>query len=155
MYSALPSEMQTRIFEPAPPGSRKVVIATNIAETSLTIDGIFYVVDPGFVKQKVYNSKTGMDSLVVTPISQVSFMFTLNSEVLFCTATASQLLCSYFDRAMLQSFANLKTKCRSNQNGPVNSKRLYFFVKFSSTKYLVGNLIFKNTFCSAICLTSL
>ncbi|GFY65643.1 ATP-dependent RNA helicase DHX8 [Trichonephila inaurata madagascariensis] len=70
VYSALPSEMQTRIFEPAPPGSRKVVIATNIAETSLTIDGIYYVVDPGFVKQNVYNSKTGMDSLVVTPISQ-------------------------------------------------------------------------------------
>ena len=56
VYSALPSEMQTRIFEPAPPGSRKIVIATNIAETSLTIDGIYYVVDPGFVKQKVYNS---------------------------------------------------------------------------------------------------
>uniref|UniRef100_A0A5S6PYS7 RNA helicase n=1 Tax=Trichuris muris TaxID=70415 RepID=A0A5S6PYS7_TRIMR len=70
VYSALPSEMQTRIFEPAPPGSRKVVIATNIAETSLTIDGIFYVVDPGFVKQKIYNPKTGMDSLVVSPISQ-------------------------------------------------------------------------------------
>ena len=49
---------------------RKVVIATNIAETSLTIDGIFYVVDPGFVKQNVYNSKTGIDQLVVTPISQ-------------------------------------------------------------------------------------
>ncbi|KAF5924525.1 hypothetical protein HPG69_018926 [Diceros bicornis minor] len=63
-------EMQTRIFDPAPPGSRKVVIATNIAETSLTIDGIYYVVDPGFVKQKVYNSKTGIDQLVVTPISQ-------------------------------------------------------------------------------------
>ncbi|CAG9095713.1 unnamed protein product [Plutella xylostella] len=72
VYSALPSEMQTRIFEPAPPGSRKVVIATNIAETSLTIDGVYYVVDPGFVKQKVYNSKTGMDSLVVTPISQAA-----------------------------------------------------------------------------------
>ncbi|XP_050095306.1 ATP-dependent RNA helicase DHX8 isoform X1 [Anopheles aquasalis] len=72
VYSALPSEMQTRIFDPAPPGSRKVVIATNIAETSLTIDGIYYVVDPGFVKQKVYNSKTGMDSLVVTPISQAA-----------------------------------------------------------------------------------
>ncbi|XP_055387520.1 ATP-dependent RNA helicase DHX8 [Condylostylus longicornis] len=72
VYSALPSEMQTRIFDPAPPGSRKVVIATNIAETSLTIDGIFYVVDPGFVKQKVYNSKTGMDSLIVTPISQAA-----------------------------------------------------------------------------------
>lgn len=70
VYSALPSEMQTRIFDPAPPGSRKVVIATNIAETSLTIDGIYYVVDPGFVKQKVYNSKTGMDQLIVTPISQ-------------------------------------------------------------------------------------
>lgn len=70
VYSALPSEMQTRIFDPAPPGSRKVVIATNIAETSLTIDGVYYVVDPGFVKQKVYNSKTGFDSLVVSPISQ-------------------------------------------------------------------------------------
>jgi ATP-dependent RNA helicase DHX8/PRP22 len=70
VYSALPSEMQTRIFEPAKPGTRKIVIATNIAETSLTIDGIYYVVDPGFVKQKVYNSKSGMDSLVVTPISQ-------------------------------------------------------------------------------------
>uniref|UniRef100_A0A672L9U9 RNA helicase n=1 Tax=Sinocyclocheilus grahami TaxID=75366 RepID=A0A672L9U9_SINGR len=70
VYSALPSEMQTRIFDPAPPGSRKVVIATNIAETSLTIDGIYYVVDPGFVKQKVYNSKTGIDQLVVTPFSQ-------------------------------------------------------------------------------------
>lgn len=70
VYSALPSEMQTRIFDPAPPGSRKVVIATNIAETSLTIDGIYYVVDPGFVKQNVYNSKSGIDALVVTPISQ-------------------------------------------------------------------------------------
>ena len=49
----------------------QVVIATNIAETSLTIDGIYYVVDPGFVKQNVYNSKTGMDQLIVTPISQV------------------------------------------------------------------------------------
>ncbi|XP_070505964.1 ATP-dependent RNA helicase DHX8 [Chironomus tepperi] len=72
VYSALPSEMQTRIFDPAPPGCRKVVIATNIAETSLTIDGIYYVVDPGFVKQKVYNSKTGMDALIVTPISQAA-----------------------------------------------------------------------------------
>lgn len=59
VYAALPAEMQTKIFDPAPPGSRKVVIATNIAETSLTIDGILYVVDPGFVKQKVYNSKSG------------------------------------------------------------------------------------------------
>lgn len=72
VYSALPSEMQTRIFDPAPPGARKCVIATNIAEASLTIDGIFYVIDPGFAKQKVYNPKLGMDSLVVAPISQAS-----------------------------------------------------------------------------------
>ncbi|KAK5970479.1 Pre-mRNA-splicing factor ATP-dependent RNA helicase mog-5 [Trichostrongylus colubriformis] len=72
VYGALPSEMQTRIFDPAPPGKRKVVIATNIAETSLTIDGIYFVVDPGFVKQKIYNPKSGMDSLVVTPISQAA-----------------------------------------------------------------------------------
>lgn len=70
VYSALPSEMQTRIFDPAPPGSRKVVIATNIAETSLTIDGIYYVIDPGFCKQKAFNPKIGMDSLIVVPISQ-------------------------------------------------------------------------------------
>ncbi|KAG5659220.1 hypothetical protein KAF25_000422 [Fusarium avenaceum] len=70
IYSALPGETQSRIFEPAPPGSRKVVIATNIAETSITIDGIYYVVDPGFVKQKAYDPKLGMDSLIVTPISQ-------------------------------------------------------------------------------------
>lgn len=72
VYSALPSEMQSRIFEPAPVGSRKCVVATNIAEASLTIDGIYYVVDPGFSKQKAFNPKLGMDSLVVTPISQAS-----------------------------------------------------------------------------------
>ncbi|GAA5925998.1 uncharacterized protein JCM15063_005180 [Sporobolomyces koalae] len=70
IYSALPSEMQSRIFEPAPPGARKVILATNIAETSLTIDGIYYVVDPGFVKQNAYDPRLGMDSLIVTPISQ-------------------------------------------------------------------------------------
>ncbi|GKY97478.1 hypothetical protein MPSEU_000706200 [Mayamaea pseudoterrestris] len=72
VYSALPSEIQSRIFEPAPQGSRKCIVATNIAEASLTIDGIYYVVDPGFSKQNVYNAKLGMDSLVVTPISQAS-----------------------------------------------------------------------------------
>lgn len=104
VYSALPSEMQTRIFEPAPPGSRKVVIATNIAETSLTIDGIYYVVDPGFVKQKVYNSKTGMDSLVVTPISQVGALFYLlsifisnTSALLFGLCTFNGLFSTAFD----------------------------------------------------------
>ena len=70
VYSALPSEIQSKIFEPTPEGVRKVVFATNIAETSITIDGIYYVVDPGFVKVNTYNARTGMEHLVVTPISQ-------------------------------------------------------------------------------------
>ncbi|KAF7194166.1 Pre-mRNA-splicing factor ATP-dependent RNA helicase prp22 [Pseudocercospora fuligena] len=70
IYGALPSEVASRIFEPAPGGSRKIVIATNIAETSITIDGIYFVIDPGFVKQTAYDAKLGMDRLQVTPISQ-------------------------------------------------------------------------------------
>ena len=72
IYSTLPSDMQAKIFEPTPKGARKVVIATNIAETSLTIDGIIYVIDCGFAKQTSYNPRTGMESLVVTPISRAS-----------------------------------------------------------------------------------
>jgi ATP-dependent RNA helicase DHX8/PRP22 len=66
MYAALTPEMQSRIFEPAPPGGRKVIIATNIAETSITIDNIYYVVDPSFVKQDAYDPKLGMDSLIAS-----------------------------------------------------------------------------------------
>jgi pre-mRNA-splicing factor ATP-dependent RNA helicase DHX16 len=72
IYANLPSELQSKIFEPTPEGARKVVLATNIAETSLTIDGIVYVIDPGFVKENVYNPRTGMESLVVTPCSRAS-----------------------------------------------------------------------------------
>jgi len=72
VYSALPSEMQSTIFEPAPPGCRKCIVATNIAEASLTIDGIYFVVDPGFAKVKSFNAKTGMDQLLVVPISQAN-----------------------------------------------------------------------------------
>ncbi|XP_013406683.1 pre-mRNA-splicing factor ATP-dependent RNA helicase DHX16 [Lingula anatina] len=72
IYSTLPSDMQSKIFEPTPPGARKVVLATNIAETSLTIDGITFVIDVGFCKQKSYNARTGMESLVVTPISKAA-----------------------------------------------------------------------------------
>jgi pre-mRNA-splicing factor ATP-dependent RNA helicase DHX16 len=64
--------MQAKIFEPTPKNSRKVVLATNIAETSLTIDNILFVIDCGFVKQTAYNPRTGMNSLVVVPISKVS-----------------------------------------------------------------------------------
>ena len=72
IYSTLPSDLQAEIFEPTPPGARKIVLATNIAETSITIQGIKYVIDPGFCKQKSYNPRTGMESLIVTPISKAS-----------------------------------------------------------------------------------
>ncbi|KAJ6795426.1 pre-mRNA-splicing factor ATP-dependent RNA helicase DEAH1 [Iris pallida] len=74
IYANLPTELQAKIFEPTPEGARKVVLATNIAETSLTIDGIKYVVDPGFCKIKSYNPRTGMESLLVNPISKASAM---------------------------------------------------------------------------------
>jgi pre-mRNA-splicing factor ATP-dependent RNA helicase DHX16 len=61
--------MQAKIFEPTPEGARKVVLATNIAETSITIDGVVFVIDPGFVKQNSYNPRTGMSSLIVVPVS--------------------------------------------------------------------------------------
>lgn len=72
IYANLPSELQAKIFEPTPPNARKVVLATNIAETSLTIDGIVYVIDPGFVKENHYNARTGMESLIVAPCSRAS-----------------------------------------------------------------------------------
>ncbi|KAL3374879.1 hypothetical protein AABB24_006393 [Solanum stoloniferum] len=72
IYANLPTELQAKIFEPTPEGARKVVLATNIAETSLTIDGIKYVIDPGFSKMKSYNPRTGMESLLVAPISKAS-----------------------------------------------------------------------------------
>merc|ERR1712223_552346 len=72
IYANLPSDLQAKVFEPTPPGARKVVLATNIAETSLTIDNIIYVIDPGFSKQNSYNARTGMESLIVTPVSKAS-----------------------------------------------------------------------------------
>ncbi|XP_022151017.1 pre-mRNA-splicing factor ATP-dependent RNA helicase DEAH10 [Momordica charantia] len=70
IYSALPSEQQLRVFAPAPPGIRKVILATNIAETSLTIPGIKYVIDPGLVKARTYDPSKGMESLIIIPTSK-------------------------------------------------------------------------------------
>ena len=72
IYASLPTELQAKIFEPTPKGARKVVLATNIAETSITINNIVHVVDPGFCKQNAYNPGTGMETLQVVPISQAS-----------------------------------------------------------------------------------
>ena len=72
IYSQMPADLQAKIFDKAAPGVRKVIVATNIAETSLTVDGIMYVVDAGFSKLKVYNPRMGMDTLQITPISQAN-----------------------------------------------------------------------------------
>ena len=72
IYSTLPSDMQEKIFEPTPPNGRKVIFATNIAETSITIDNIVYVVDSGFVKQNSFNPRNGVETLCVVPISKAS-----------------------------------------------------------------------------------
>jgi len=79
LYASLPPEQQERVFDPPPPrrhpdgpAGRKVVVATNIAETSLTVDGIVYVVDSGFIKHSVYNPRIRVESLLVSPISKAS-----------------------------------------------------------------------------------
>eukprot|EP00124_Ichthyophonus_hoferi_P002617 Ihof_evm5s186 gene=Ihof_evmTU5s186 len=71
-YSTLPREHQMRVFTPTPRGTRKVIISTNIAETSVTLPDIVYVLDCGFVKLKSYNPSTGVEALVITPISKAS-----------------------------------------------------------------------------------
>ncbi|KRX23139.1 putative pre-mRNA-splicing factor ATP-dependent RNA helicase DHX15 [Trichinella nelsoni] len=80
LYSTLPPNLQQKIFELPPEKrpngaiGRKCVVSTNIAETSLTIDGVVFVVDPGFSKQKVYNPRIRVESLLISPISQASAM---------------------------------------------------------------------------------
>ncbi|XP_007666558.1 probable ATP-dependent RNA helicase DHX40 isoform X2 [Ornithorhynchus anatinus] len=70
LYGSMPTDQQRRIFLPPPPGIRKCVVSTNIAATSLTINGIRYVVDSGFVKQLNHNPRVGLDILEVVPISK-------------------------------------------------------------------------------------
>ena len=66
-YAALAPHQQLKVFEPAPPNTRKVILATNIAETSITINGVVYVVDTGMVKARTFDSRIGLDQLAVTP----------------------------------------------------------------------------------------
>uniref|UniRef100_A0A6N2NAH6 RNA helicase n=1 Tax=Salix viminalis TaxID=40686 RepID=A0A6N2NAH6_SALVM len=64
-------EDRVRVFSPPPPNCRRFIVATNIAETSLTVDGVVYVIDSGYVKQRQYNPSTGMYSLDIVQISKV------------------------------------------------------------------------------------
>ncbi len=70
LYGALSSEQQQKVFDPVEKGIRRVIVSTNIAATSLTIDGIVYIIDSGFVKQLAFNPRTGLDSLEVVPIAK-------------------------------------------------------------------------------------
>lgn len=72
IYSQMPSDLQAKIFQKADKGVRKCIVATNIAETSLTVDGIMFVIDSGFCKLKVYNPKVGIDDLQIYPVSQAN-----------------------------------------------------------------------------------
>jgi ATP-dependent RNA helicase DHX33 len=69
-YASLPSIKQLRVFKPAPEGHRKVIVSTNVAETSVTISGIKYVVDTGMIKCKTYTPQNSLEMLRVTKISK-------------------------------------------------------------------------------------
>ncbi|KAL3488591.1 P-loop containing nucleoside triphosphate hydrolase protein [Aspergillus germanicus] len=70
LFAALPQVAQQRVFAPAPPRTRKIILATNIAETSVTVSGVRYVVDCGKAKIKQFRTRLGLDSLLVKPISK-------------------------------------------------------------------------------------
>lgn len=72
IFASLPTSQQRLVFEPTPPGTRKVILSTNIAETSITINGIRYVVDTGMVKVRERNAKSGIESLRIRPTSRAS-----------------------------------------------------------------------------------
>ncbi|RYR17019.1 hypothetical protein Ahy_B03g061830 isoform B [Arachis hypogaea] len=70
-YNFYMNQYKVRVFSPPPPSCRRIIVATNIAETSLTVDGVVYVIDSGYVKQRQYNPSTGMYSLDIVQISKV------------------------------------------------------------------------------------
>ncbi|KAL1976336.1 hypothetical protein VTN31DRAFT_2618 [Thermomyces dupontii] len=70
LFAALPQAAQQRVFMPTPPRTRKIILATNIAETSVTVPGVRYVIDCGKAKMKHFRTRLGLDSLLVKPISK-------------------------------------------------------------------------------------
>ncbi|KAG5661090.1 hypothetical protein KAF25_002733 [Fusarium avenaceum] len=72
LYAGLSTEQQMYVFDKPSEGTRKVVFSTNIAEASVTIDGIVFVVDSGFVKLRAYDPRTGIESLTATPVSKAA-----------------------------------------------------------------------------------
>lgn len=110
------------IFTDAAMGS-KVVLATNIAETSITIDGVVFVIDPGFVKQNSYNPRSGMASLVVVPVC-------LSFSPARIQLTSANEQCS-------RASANQRAG-RAGRVGPGKAFRLY-------TKWAFSNELEENT----------
>jgi ATP-dependent RNA helicase DHR2 len=72
LFAALPQHAQQKVFQPAPYKTRKVILSTNIAETSVTVPGVRYVIDSGKMKIKQFRNRLGLDSLLVKPVSKSS-----------------------------------------------------------------------------------
>ncbi|KAJ3142616.1 putative ATP-dependent RNA helicase dhr2 [Physocladia obscura] len=72
LFASLPAAQQQKVFSPTPPNTRKVILSTNVAETSITLPGIRYIVDTGMAKVRAFNAKQGTESLAVVPISKAS-----------------------------------------------------------------------------------
>lgn len=125
LYASLPYHQQLRVFDATPPGTRKVILATNVAETSITISGVKYVVDTGMVKQRTYNPATGMDFLAVCPVSkaQVSLFFWEGGGGRYETTTASSVCNRTTNDGTYCSARCSIPVSISTPNGPMNCKR--------------------------------
>ncbi|KAL6573530.1 Pre-mRNA-splicing factor ATP-dependent RNA helicase DEAH10 [Orobanche hederae] len=112
IFASLPSEKQMKVFAPAPAGFRKVILATNIAETSVTIPGIKYIIDPGMVKLRTYDPSTGIEPLIIVKTSK---------------AQALQRRCLFYSNASTYAFAfqTLPLSGRAGREGPGKCYRLY------------------------------
>lgn len=104
LYAGMHHNDQLAVFAPAPPGHRKVILATNVAEASLTIDGIVFVIDTGREKMRVWDADLGMERMIVVPISQASAKQRAGRAGRTRPGTAFRLYTrNFFDRQMLPS----------------------------------------------------